>query len=488
MTTYFTSRSRIEAQQKCPRYRYLGSDYNGLGLETTKLSLPLTVGSAVHKGVEIILSCLKANQPQQTVQEIIERRPSVRLPLIVDEGVTAALDEFEQAYITREIDATANESTVFIHDEHAALIEGLLRLWAVHPDGLPWLLSEYEVLEVEKWDTMPLVEDERAWAFTCPDCSSEGGLRNCVCGSTKPLIRHEVEVGGITLRSRADALLRKRSDGSLYVWSLKTANAWDKRKENEARHDVQGISEMVCIEHRLDQERKFIIENRPMQGIDTVGERVRIDGTQMTHFIKGRRELDEDNNVYRIKSVLLHPWARANGLLGELEFAHTYYYNCELPHPFEGRKGQCEGGKRHSIGNSWEQVNIWEYMPMAEWVQLLLSGMVQPSLPLPAFFINPIPAFRNDEEVKDWLEQITHQERVVLAGLSSFGDHVDRPEDQHRILNECFPQHRRSCDWPGKCQFIDICFGPLAIADDPVGSGLFVLRTPVDHTEIGNDS
>src|SRR6185369_13430426 len=107
-----------------------------------------------------------------------------------------------------------------------------LRMWAEHPDGLPWLLREYEVLEVEQWDVMPLVE-----GYDCSHCGGSGAYPVMPDGEPQQceLCNATGKVGGIDLRSRADALLRKRSDGSLYVWSLKTANGWDKRQEKANR-------------------------------------------------------------------------------------------------------------------------------------------------------------------------------------------------------------------------------------------------------------
>jgi len=504
--TYFTSRSRVEQFQTCARKRFLGSEYEGRGLESSRLSLPLVVGSAIHWGVEVLLKIdqlgIALDDPQlMLICDLCQGEPvpetqgggtcpkckGAALPPIyvggishkepIDIAVAAALAEFEQAYQTHEVDATVNESMQFIHDEHAALIEGLLRLWAAHPDGLPWLLREYEVLEVERWDFKELVA-----AKPCPyhaaaeqRAASGAELEFCrACDGTD-------FIGGITLRSRADALLRKRSDGGLYVWSLKTANSWDKRRDDSGRHDVQGISEMVCIEERLRQQ--WELNSTDDENVEPTP--LRIDGTQMTYLLKGRRELDEKLNVYRIKSALLHPWSIDAGLLGEKQYAHTYWYDCELPHETgrtlkSGKAVLCEGGKRHNIGTSWSQCNVWEHMPMKEWVALLLSGDVQPSMPLPTFFINPEPYFRNQTEVEDWIEQVTAQEQEVVEGLALLGQ---ASEDGRRsVLNRKFRQTRGACDhdYGGSCVFVDICFGPGAIADDPVGSGLYRLRTPVE--------
>jgi len=460
---YLTSRSRLESYQKCPRLRFLEKDFEGRGLETTKLSLPLATGSAVHKGVEVLLKAYIA--------------PPIKGPIIqIEEAVEAAIAEFKQAYETHEVDVTINESMQWIQDEHCALIELILRMWAEHPDGLPWLLKEYEVLEVEQWDVMPLVEGSRIFCPGCSGSKQEEGKQTAIecshCASTGYLYE-----GGINLRSRVDALLRKRSDGSLYVWSLKTANAWDKRQENANRHDVQGISEMVCVEYRLHENEKCaILEGHDEQEIS------RIDGTQMTYLIKGRRELNEKLNVYQIKNGLLHPWAIDAGLLGEKEYAHSYWYKCELPHQKGTTKGgkpiMCEGNANHRLSDSWQQVNIWEQMTIKEWVVKLLAGEVQPSLPLPTVVINPVPYFRNDVEIRDWVEQVIEQEKRVVEGLSlgCFGtEGTDRSN-----LNRYFPQHRRSCSYPYPCAFQDVCWGPSAISDDPVGSGLYRLRTPVE--------
>ena len=120
---------------------------------------------------------------------------------------------------------------------------------------------------------------------------------------------------------------------------------------------------------------------------------------------------------------------------------------------------------------------------MKEWVAKLLGGEVQPNLPLPGFFVNPMPYARNDQEVADWLEQVTAQESFVQIGLSAVAEATDDGA-QRSALNKFWRQTRNACDhsFGGKCQFVDICWGPSAIADDPVASGLYKLRDVVDHT------
>src|SRR5271170_4793630 len=51
--------------------------------------------------------------------------------------------------------------------------------------------------------------------------------------------------------SRHDALLRERSTNFLYLLSFKTAGQWDRRKEQEAQIDMQGLSEAVDVDNRL---------------------------------------------------------------------------------------------------------------------------------------------------------------------------------------------------------------------------------------------
>jgi hypothetical protein len=442
----------------------------------------------VHKGVEVLL---KIDQLGLSVQEVLELQDDFMYAGLeqlevgmatIDIAVAAALSEFKQAYETHEVDVTINESMQWIQDEHCALIELILRMWAEHPDGLPWLVATYEVLEVERWDLLPLTA-----GTPCTECSNTGWVYNpelsdkqieCEsCGGS-------ASIGGITLRSRADALLRKRSDGSLYVWSLKTANGWDKRQENANRHDVQGISEMVCIEYRL---RRVADDPERAGGLLPTGQVApRVDGTQMTYLIKGRRELNEKLNVYQIKNGLLHPWAIDAGLLGEKEYAHSYWYKCELPHQKGTTKGgkpiMCEGNANHRLNDSWQQVNIWEQMTIKEWVAKLLAGEVQPSLPLPTVVINPVPYFRNDVEVEDWLEQVKAQEETAQLGveLVKLAKANNDEAGVRSLLNIHFRQHRNRCDYPYKCAMQDICWGPSAIADDPVGSGLYRLRDEVE--------
>src|SRR5271157_6390659 len=51
-----TDRSRILAQQQCPRQRFYAYHHLGTGIQRIRKSLPLQFGSAFHEGAELLLS------------------------------------------------------------------------------------------------------------------------------------------------------------------------------------------------------------------------------------------------------------------------------------------------------------------------------------------------------------------------------------------------------------------------------------------------
>ena len=58
------------------------------------------------------------------------------------------------------------------------------------------------------------------------------------------------------------------------------------------------------------------------------------------------------------------------------------------------------------------------------------------------------------------------------------------PNKLEEILDEVFPMHTKSCDWPTKCQFQDICFGPKAYLHDPLSVGIYEPRVANHPTQL----
>src|SRR6266568_8871565 len=133
-----TSRSKIATYQTCPRkcyWTYCAPNGTATpGWERRKLAIPLVTGIYVHKGLELALSGENATTAAGQAKAGYMAEVSSR-SLQVEEGTD------EQAVI----------------DEQAAHVEALVLAWC--RVRLPRWQEEYEVVEVEVEDRVPLAED-----------------------------------------------------------------------------------------------------------------------------------------------------------------------------------------------------------------------------------------------------------------------------------------------------------------------------------------
>lgn len=372
-----TSRTAIQTYQQCPRKRYWQFHYNGQGIEPVKQSIPLVWGGGIHTGVEHLL---KGDS--------------------VDDAVGFALEAYSEACQDRSFDIDDLESQSFVYNEGRALIEGFTRAWAL--ERLPDFIGTYEILEVEQ---------EGLWK----DWSDN-----------------------VDLAYRPDALLRKRNTGGLYVFNLKSSYAWGKREEQSSRYNVQGLSEMAALEHRLGE---------------------RIAGIQDEIFIKGPR-LEKNDQKYQ-STFLVHPWLKSGVISDDDEWGWKYYYE--------------QNGRSTRLGNAFSRVNVWEHQSMKDWIRMLSELQVQPHLgnPLSELFVTPVPHERNEQELSEWLRQVRAQEEEVHTNVRRVGTDFDR-----EWLDVYFPMHRHSCfSYQRTCEYAPLCHDRLA-----PDCGLYQIRK--DHHEI----
>lgn len=462
----FSDRSRLMEYQRCPRSRYLGYQWGGTGIRRIRQSIPLATGQFVHVGLEDLLRQVMA----------MEDQPHAHLRVDVERAVKAAVDGYQKEVQARGLDVELGEDGQAVADEQIALTEGLVRAYVKAPTGLQALLSQYRIVEVEREDVW-----ER---FTEPD---------------------------ITFQSRADALLQERSSGDLYVLSLKTAATNDWRKDNENRHDVQGLSEVAVIERRLrtwyeNWQRNGSPKPSSESGVkhqnwsdatcgifSAIDSPPRIMGVQMVFLVKGQRRQAYDGGPYQTASHLL------KGYYKEDVTDREYAWKSELPCPGAGmhvvaytKKGPklCEGKKFHKLGVDWHQFDTWRgdgSMGVKEWIDMLASGTVQVEAgdPFGSVVWMPLPYFRQDQDMQDWVEQAQAQEQLVtIAAADVERTRVEAPQVLRRLLNISFPQYRRACDWPSACQFIPICFGDETGLTNPFGTGMFQARQPHHQAEL----
>lgn len=432
-----TDRTRLLEFQRCPRARWYGYEYGSRGLTPVRMSIPLATGLQVHEG----LAHLLLN------------------PVDVDGAVHVAVHGYDQMVADRGLHAGFGDDADFAHHEQRALVEGLIQAYAVRQ--LPQVLECYEVVEVEQENLLPM-----------------GVVQ--MRGEKRPLL----------WMARADALLIERESGDLYVLSFKTAATYDHRREAEAGHDVQGLSEIAAIEGRLNGwsdalqadpgahvpawfRKLWEANDRRAPGLM---------GVRMEYLLKGERREDRCSPGHWVQySPLIRAWRRpdVNPGGGGFEYAWKYEWREE---------DRLTGDLRtRRLGRGWEPFNVWECAEVGGvkgWIELLAADKVQPEAGdcLAEQFVAPLPYFRQQADIEDWIEQAAAQEARV-ARASAAVDGAASAAEQRSLLNTYFPQHRRSCDWPRACPFQAICFGSDQIAADPVGSGLYTWREPHHEAE-----
>jgi hypothetical protein len=425
MTTYYTDRSRIQEWQRCPRARYLGYSLLRTGVRKVRATIPLATGAHTHDGLADML-----RQVQQFSAAGHDNIANM-LRVDIDRSVSIALDGYRAELQERGLDIELGEDGAYVAAEQMALVEGMLRAYALK--GLGELVERYEILEVERED---------CWhRFT----------------SLYPENTSLVDDYSIDLQARADALLRERSTGDLYILSFKTAASKDWRQDSDNRHDVQGLSEAAVVERRLR-------ETDPD---------ARIMGIQMVYLYKGRRSQRDDSGPWLTDSPLIRGWTREG--ITDRDYAWRYKWDGPDTWPDTGRL------RGHTLGKGWSKFDAWTATGgVKAWIDLLASGTVQPDIdrnPFDDTYAMPLPIYRQDRDMLDWIEQAQSQERDVISrALTAENIRIDDPTMLHQALNGLFPQYRRSCDWPSKCQFQEICFGDDTMLTSPCSTGLYQLR------------
>lgn len=206
-------RSRIISYQQCPRQRYLAYHACGKGLQRKDKSLPLQVGSAFHAGAECLL--------QGDIETAVYR------------AIKYLADAFSARGVGMDGEDHTDQSLLYSAQEQAALAEGLIRGWGL--ERLPEFLSTFEVIEVER-EGREILNRGRSHRETLnPDNDDSGTIE-------------VIDSDDLVLMFRPDALVRERLSGDYYLISWKTCSTYTKRTLEQARHDMQSMSEVFGVE------------------------------------------------------------------------------------------------------------------------------------------------------------------------------------------------------------------------------------------------
>ena len=351
---FVTSRSAVITHQRCPRRRFLGYHYEGLGIVKQKLQAPLATGGYTHVG---LASLLKGSS--------------------VEEACGLAVSKYTEELATRGLDLDVNEDQAMVAAEQVALTEAFIHL--AHRRVIPQLLEEYELLDVEREEWFVLYEDQRMCLILEARC--DGLLREKAATLVQP-----------AFTSKGQQMVETPIAGDLYVLSWKTLAFWDRRTRLEAKTDMQGLSEAYAVELR-------------------VGEPVL--GAKMIHFLKGKRkEWPEDSGRYIQGSPFVHAWMNATGPTPQ--FAWTYFWSSpddvnEWGRPVNHRLGK---GWKHCFIPDVMPIAEWVQMLDEGEVQKEIEQDA-----LAKQFISPMPEPRSPDQKQRWLRQIETQEMAIASYL-----------------------------------------------------------------------
>lgn len=416
---FIVDRSRLIDFQQCPRLGYYAYGYNGVGLDPLRKSVYLLRGAALHAGIASLLTRDLSSSVIMKSTDLIVRETLANFEKEARKGMEIEKGEDSPPSI----------------DEEKRIIEGAL--WAFNFVALPRIRAQYEVLDVEREEAVPLGP-------------------------------------GVTLLARSDAVLRHKIDGSFHIWSLKTTSSYDSRKEADAQTDVQGLSEALAVEARLGKKVKSI---------------------QMCYLILGKRYVSKTDIGKEVITKTPFAWGyrRAGGGIGMGdEYYAEQYWKCSAPHITTHTKkaSQCPGGKTHKIGDDFEIFPTDEYPGgVRGWIEALLEGItITPGASLfDDLLIMPPEYYRQERDVQSFKQQAYWQAKEIQTGLRNVDYVVQHKLNTELELDIHFRQHKHRCHYPGDCDFLKLCFPPPgereAILGDPLKFG-YKLREPNHPAEL----
>jgi hypothetical protein len=353
-----TFRSAIEDYQRCPRKRFLKYHYDGTGIVPERTPQALETGIIVH---EALAQLLRGKEPK--IRQV---------------------EDPEQWALARAL------------------------VWLAKERVIPGLLEQYEVLDVEREESMQLTD----------------------------LFPMEMDEEYIVLLGRADAILRDKSDGSIVILNFKTTSQdprGDSRKESSMfYHGLQTAIEAMIVNDRLRRVKEALSfaaatleEGMGYPGVDKVvaylkklvnNGSFRVAATKIVFLIKGQKRKDKDGNTY-VANALIRGYRRGN--------ERSPFYRA-----------------------GWTPFKAWEDPGLDEWLKTLPNDV------LDQYVFIPHDCYRTEDE-QSLIQEIAAQELEIIEKLKQG--------------KQAFPMYRHSCDYPTACEYQPICWGPADLNPFEVG-------------------
>lgn len=394
-----TDRSRITCGYRCPRERYWRYHHAGRGIEPVGVALAPETGIAVHEGIEAFIK-----------------------GTALDDAVAFGAASYPVAQYLTANDACDSARAQEEITEQLDLVEGLIRAWAAV--AWPVMQRGYETLAVEREE-----------------------------------LAHFDAVSGdqLVLMVRPDWLVRRCSDGSIFIVNFKTVSDAGKSWREQWRYDMCTLSECLGVEERLSRE---------------AGSPVKLGGVIIQGLLKGRhQEYPQGSGRYEHNSPLIRCWYRqGEPPMTENEYypLTRYEYDCVDPH-LMGNGRRCPGGKHHRLSGVVKRLVRDVYPGGVEaWIQWLAGN--DPDV-LRSQIVELPPILRSDYDIERWKAQTIPRE-VAYASAAEDNIEVNFPMASGDQCTNSFGR---------PCTMLDLCWGTAS--DDPIASGLYKWRTPNHKAE-----
>lgn len=524
-------RSRIESYQRCPRRRYLEYHQDGTGVAPAKKNIALAVGGSVHRGLEMMLK-LSMGIPIEELSFVLVELKAVEAALddfaihsgaleldtneIAAMTTTESIPKFDAELVAQaqelgmsteglefNREATRKQFDSMLYQEQEALVEALVRAYCRY--RLRPLLEQFEVMEVEHGGEWLLYDSKQDFLeATKPD----GTVYRF-----EPANEFE-----LWFMSRLDALLRERQTNELYLQSYKTTGTWgDIRRLKAAEKDVQGLTEGIEVENRLQSWWVAIHLPQSPESMAEITHQYGQPSDAMYNFLKS---LGNPPRIYAVRYEYLLKGERWEDKELSARLGMTVRtQRSPLIRQYVAHSTPQKGNSSFSIGDvcwSWDYVRTeddkdsklaWQnWTSQAVWTQdggvkawidklaeseILMSGEdstvgmeprqvgwksaaqklgVTRNHPFEDVFPTPVIVFRNDDELRDLVEQFEAQEVRVAGAVSVVATAKDAGE-LRSLLNQNFPQSRGSCFYPTQCPFTVICYGGDEVRNAPLENG-----------------
>lgn len=419
----FTSRSAILTYKTCHYKRLLQYHLEGAGFTGGSYPLDLLIGTIVHRGVQHLMEHCRKDHPDGQFEDGC-----------IDQAVNIARILWREILSTQSlgIHSIEEDRLDWIIAEQECLWEGLIRAFALR--RLPQILDEYDILEVEK--------EEISTTFS--------------------------EI--VQLNGKLDALLLRKHDQKLVIFSLKTASMYADVTARDIQHDMQGVSEWFLVQERLTRLYNYWLE--PAIYVDELKDlseglklhfeycladdaTPKIFAVQYECILKGQRKQDPYNSgIYKQQSFICHP-LKLDNMMPNISFSSGSLGVTISPDEY---KWKIKSG---NPGKGWRKCDIWEEIGIQPWIEMLALGDVQPEEghPFDKILITPDLIVRDEREINEWLVSTRFQEEEIKKHLSELEYSSHDPEIVQDLIWKYFDKNTQNChDFYGKdCLFVRHC-------------------------------